>query len=157
MCKTFNPYLGVIASKDFQCYGGNELSYEMQPFIIQPYLLHMNVISWDIFITSRNAAVLMKTPQTAWKQEHGISEHASDISTNIYLKSAESQNCNKAMFQWVSVQQFHSSLSRKKVCRGINEQKIGSFYRMSQYLDALPINKRASWDNKFYLLSCRCN
>lgn len=70
--KAFKPYLGVIASKDFQCYRGNELSYEMQPFIVQPYLLHVNVISWDIFITSRNPAVLTKTPQTAWKQERGM-------------------------------------------------------------------------------------
>lgn len=58
MLTTALTNLCVVASKYFQCYRCNEFSNKMQPFILQPNLLHVNVISWNIFISSRNSAIL---------------------------------------------------------------------------------------------------
>lgn len=54
-------YLCIIACEDLQCDWSNELSDEMKPNILQPDLLHMNIVSWDIFITTRYAAILETT------------------------------------------------------------------------------------------------
>lgn len=53
--------LCIIACEDLQCDWSNELSDEMKPNILQPDLLHMNIVSRDIFITTRYAAILETT------------------------------------------------------------------------------------------------
>lgn len=51
-------YLCVIACKDLQRNWSNKLPDKMKPYILQANLLHVDIISWDIFITTRYTAVL---------------------------------------------------------------------------------------------------
>lgn len=51
-------YLCIIACKDLQCNRCNKLADKMKPYILQINLFHVDIISWDIFITTRNTAIL---------------------------------------------------------------------------------------------------
>lgn len=58
-------YLRIIACKDLQCNGCNKLPDKMEPYILQINLLHVDIISWDIFITARYTAILETTVMTS--------------------------------------------------------------------------------------------
>lgn len=51
-------YLCVIACKHLQRNWSNELANKVKPYILEINLLHVNIISWDIFITTRYTAIL---------------------------------------------------------------------------------------------------
>lgn len=51
-------YLCVIACKNLQRNWSDELANKVKPDILEINLLHVNIISWDIFITTRYTAIL---------------------------------------------------------------------------------------------------
>lgn len=59
-------YFCVVTSKHFESYWSNIFSNKVEPFIVHSNLTHVNIICWNILITSSNSCVLITRKKKRW-------------------------------------------------------------------------------------------